>query len=350
MVLFLAVLFLVAVLGLRKTDNGARDYMSVGMTDSVKGFFLVLVFFTHIWTYTDFSNAYLDRPVAWIRQMGQCVVVMFLFYSGYGVMESIQKKGQMYVKQIPIRRVLNVLFQFECAMGLFLVYRYASGAHYGWKKILLSLAGWESIGNSNWYVFCILWLYIFTFVSFRIWKTNYGRAVIGVALLSLAYSAVLHQMGKEDWWYNTILCYSWGMLFSLYRPKIEKAVNKDFPTWLGMMALLAVCYLSVYFIGNDHYVIYQWWVFCFAALGTVFTMRFVVDSKALRWLGKNLFGLYILQRLPMILLKPYMLADGATDVQKYAYVAVCFVATLGMAVVFRETIGRVVLKITRKVH
>ena len=105
------------------------------------------------------------------------------------------KEGQAYVKQIPVRRVLNVLLQFECAMGLFLVYRYVSGAHYGWKKILLSLAGWESIGNSNWYVFCILWLYIFTFVSFRIWKTNYGRAVIGVALLSLAYSAVLHQMG-----------------------------------------------------------------------------------------------------------------------------------------------------------
>ena len=39
------------------------------------------------------------------------------------------------------------------------------------------------------------------------------------------------------------------------------------------------------------------------ALGVVgFTSKFSIDNKVLRWLGKNSFEIYILQRLPMILL------------------------------------------------
>lgn len=139
MILFFAALMLLAVLGLRRADGGSRFYMSVEMTGSIKGFFLVMVFFTHIWTYTEFSNAYLDRPYQVLRQIGQCIVVMFLFYSGYGVMESIKGKGQAYVRQLPRQRFLKVLLQFDCAMFLFLACRYLEGARYSLKKCCWSL-------------------------------------------------------------------------------------------------------------------------------------------------------------------------------------------------------------------
>ncbi len=344
MILFFAALMLLAVLGLRKADGGSRFYMSVEMTGSIKGFFLVMVFFTHIWTYTEFTNAYLDRPYQVLRQIGQCIVVMFLFYSGYGVMESIKGKGQAYVRQLPRQRFLKVLLQFDCAMLLFLACRYLEGARYSLKKVLLVFTGWDSVGNSNWYVFCILWLYLFTYASFRICKESHVKAALGVLLLSLAYIAVLRLLGKEDWWYNTALCYSWGMLFSLYRTRIEKLVNRNWGTWALTLLLFAAGYLSVYFIGNEHFAVYQWWVFTFAGLTVVFTMRIVIDSRPLQWLGRNLFGLYILQRLPMIMLKPCLLTGEPSDLRKYGYVILCFGITLVLAVAFRETAGRMVDK------
>lgn len=33
---------------------------------------------------------------------------------------------------------------------------------------LLSLIGWENVGNSNWYIFCIICCYAFTYIAFKI--------------------------------------------------------------------------------------------------------------------------------------------------------------------------------------
>ena len=38
------------------------------------------------------------------------------------------------------------------------------------SRILLSLIGWKSIGNSNWYMFDILLLYVLTYVAFKVTK------------------------------------------------------------------------------------------------------------------------------------------------------------------------------------
>ena len=73
-------------------------------------------------------------------------------------------------------------------------------------------------------------------------------------------------------------------------------------------------------------------------------MRIVIDSRPLQWLGRNLFGLYILQRLPMIMLKPCLLTGEPSDLRKYGYVILCFGITLVLAVAFRETAGRMVDK------
>lgn len=126
-------------MGLRKNFT---EYMSIKMTNSIKGFFLCMVFFSHIWTYTDFSHPYLEYPYQVIRQItGQCIVAMFLFYSGYGIMESVKAKGRSYIDRIPTRRFFKVLLQFDCAVILFWIYRYMSGSRYGFRKMLMTFLG-----------------------------------------------------------------------------------------------------------------------------------------------------------------------------------------------------------------
>lgn len=335
-------------MGLRKAGKEEHDYMSVRTTNGIKGFFLGMVFLSHIWTYTDFSQPYLDglyrNPVR--GRTGQCIVTMFLFYSGYGIMESVKKKGREYVDRIPIQRFLKVLLQFDCAIVLFWIYRYLTGAHYGIRKMLLTFAGWDGIGNSNWYIFCVLWLYIFTFVSFKAFPNSHTKAVFGILALSLLYMTVMYRLGRDYWWYDTILCYTWGMFFSLYRGKIEALVNESFASWMFFVFVLLAGHTVAYYYRNVNPVVYQLWVFCFVAAIVAFTMRFVIDSPFLYEGGVYLFELYILQRLPMMILKPYMLSGEVTALGKYCYVAACFVVTIGIAVVYKKTFGKAIGKIT----
>lgn len=347
MIVLFSIVILIMCLGIRATDSSVeRDYMSIKMTDSIKGFFLCMVFFSHICGYTDFSHPTLDAPYQLIRRItGQCIVTMFLFYSGYGIMESIKKKGQNYIKGLPIQRFLRVFLLFDCAIIVFLIYRYLTGVHYSSKKIFLTLVGWDSIGNSNWYIFCILWTYIFTYITFSVYKHEFTKAVIGVFVLSVFYMAILCKMGKDYWWYDTILCYFIGMLFSLYRSQIELCINNSLASWIFHLFIFGVGFMIAYQY-KSNFIIYQLQMFCFVATIITFTMRFVVDSTLLQWLGRNLFELYILQRLPMMILKPFILTNESTSITKYIYVLFCFIFTLIIAIVYRQTVSKVIKKLT----
>ena len=37
--------------------------------------------------------------------MGQSIVSLFLFYSGYGIYEAIKRKGTAYIKAMPVKRM-----------------------------------------------------------------------------------------------------------------------------------------------------------------------------------------------------------------------------------------------------
>ena len=77
-------------------------------------------------------------------------------------------------------------------------------------------------------------------------------------------------------------------------------------------------------------------------------MRFVVDSKPLQWVGKNLFPLYILQRLPMMFFKDIIVGETNVYVYNWLYVLVCFVATLLFAVIYQNTIAKLIGKLIKK--
>lgn len=49
---------------------------------------------------------------------------VFLFYSGYGIMESIKNKGEKYISTVPKKRILNVLVNFDIAVLIAHYYKY----------------------------------------------------------------------------------------------------------------------------------------------------------------------------------------------------------------------------------
>ncbi len=284
-----------------------HDYHSLDTTNAVKGVFIALVFISHIRPYIHragymFENTLWDRLFANTNEyLGQWIVAMFLFYSGYGVMESIKKKGVEYVASIPRKRILNTLINFDVAVAVFAVISLFTPNDYTIKNYILSFTGWESVGNSNWYIFVILLCYFITYLSFckSIGKNNSHTIGAITATTLLLVSMVALSFLKGSWWYDTMLCFGTGIAFSLLREHIEPVAKKYYWFILPMLMLLL--------IGLDNLpyrmrgAVYNTYCSTLCLLIVMLTMKIRINNSALMWAGKNLFPLYIYQRVPMIL-------------------------------------------------
>ncbi len=326
---WLFLLFLVVVvIGAKVSVSETADYLSIKHTQAIKGIFILIVFFSHFNSYVSSTSA----TDAWYLELflfiGQAMVTMFLFYSGYGVMESIKRKGTGYIRQIPTKRVLGTLFKFDCAIVLYLVLAWIVGNTVTLPQVLLSLIGWESVGNSNWYIFVIVVLYLLTYVVFRVLpsKSHWISAIVFSALLCVLIFLTQHYQWRSPHWYDTALCYAFGMLYSLAKPWVEKILNRHVLIWA---AALIVCIAMFVLLRGRGFLNLASYL-SFAAAVLVLTMRVTLCNRALVWCGEHLFEIYILQRIPMIIFEKI----GFVGWNVYLSFPASLVITIGLALVF----------------
>ena len=245
MLFVLMVYVFVCVYGIEFHRIPDENYLSKKNTDSVKGIFILMVFLSHFNQYCVLNGRFDGLYLLPFKIIGQGMVTMFLFYSGYGVMESIKKK-ENYIESIPKNRILMVLIQFDVAIMLFALLKLILGEKFTITKLLLSFVGWESLGNSNWYIFAILSLYTFTYIGFKIFDKKYNLAAVSVVGITILYIFVLVLFSnKSTIFYDTVLCYSLGMFWSLYQEKIHKIVNKNVIVYLALTLISLAGFLLV---------------------------------------------------------------------------------------------------------
>lgn len=350
MLLFIAAFAVLCLVQVKfKPADGAKymtDYMSVDKTMSIKGIFILIVFFSHFNSYVTFTSTADNLYFKAFSMIGQCMVTLFLFYSGYGVMESIKKKSISYVHKIPVTRVLGTLFRFDIAILMFVVMKLILGQKFDLPQFLLSLIGWDSLGNSNWYIFAVLVAYVVTFVAFEIGNlftkklptpNCYYISAILVTIGCLGYIYILaHFNLKQAHWYDTIICYALGIWYSLLRDKIEKIINYNIPVYILFFIVTGAG--AAYFGLNRgaSFVHKELCMILFTAFIVILTMRVSFHNKVLMWCGQHLFGLYILQRIPMIIFKEI----GLAQYNMYLYFAVCLIITVPMAWLFEKYTGK----------
>ncbi|MBQ2890170.1 MAG: acyltransferase family protein [Clostridia bacterium] len=282
-----------------KDKNYFKDYISKDKSTSIKGIFILLVFFSHFNKYASYSGTLDTIYFKIVGLVGQIMVVPFLFYSGYGVMESIKKKGDAYISAIPKNRVLKVFLQFVIATALLIAVKFAVGEEFTLRRIILTLLSWES----DWFIFAIICLYIFTYLGFRIIKSEkHLLGVLTVSLLTILYIIILRNF-KSRMFYDTVLCYPLGMLYSLYKDKIEKLTGERIYKW--MISVIVIGGLATVFkVFGDKTLIPALLGFILAGIFIVIlTMRVSLHNKVLNWFGAHLFEVYLLHRIPMIVLE-----------------------------------------------
>ncbi len=335
MLIFLFVAVVLLFYKIKFSKIGFEDYLSKDNTTAIKGIFILLVFFSHFNSYVTFSAKTDVFYAGVIESIGQAMVTVFLFYSGYGIMESIKAKGDGYVKKIPVNRVLATLFRFDIAVCVFAVLSLILGNEITLKQFGLSLVAYSKVGNSNWYIFDMLALYVITYITFTVCKklklSNIKIQMSIFLILTFVFMIAIRLIKHNSWWYDTVLCYPLGMLWSINKNKIDKVIslNRNY----AVLTLSAVIFTGIFKV-------LPLGIFSDICFHLSFVISVVLISRKvafglnpiLMWLGNHLFEIYILMRIPMLICQKL---GGLTEGGIYLSFVICMAVTLILAKLFK---------------
>ena len=338
MILLLVIVILI-VFGIRKRNTDV-DYMRYNQTMVIRGIFIAIIFLSHLRQYLVFSST-LDILICQILSMiGQLMVVVFFFYSGYGILLSYRNK-ENYDKSFFVNRLFKTWLHFVVAVLLYLLIDIIVGIPYSIKEILLSFVGWESIGNSNWFVFDILLLYSFVLVAFLLLgrhkkenkKLTDAVYIIEIVSVLTGVMIIILMFVKQFWWFDTLLCFPFGMVFCLLKDKIDSLMRNPLIWFFAGCSLVGV-FIVCYMVNNLFF-----YYICGCALCLLicwFTFRFSINSPVLLWLGKYSFYIYLYMRIPMICLTCF-----GIDEYVYLFSLGCLIFTIILAYIMEKLQKRI---------
>lgn len=295
------------------------DYISKENCNIIKGVFILLVFFRHFLGYFSERNGLI---FAFDAHLGQLIVTMFLFYSGYGVAESFARKGVAYARDFPKKRILTTLLNFDVAVLAFVALDLFLGRTIGIRQVLMSFVCWDSVGNSNWYIFAIVCCYTTAWLLLGVLNLKKWGACVFVAI---AIEVVFLTYVRPSYWYNTMMCFAAGVMFSQHRFLFEHLMKKFF--W-GVLVLSLLGFLLFRHCGlYAHGLAYNAQAIMFSLIIVMITMKIPIRGRALEWCGEHLFPIYIYQRIPMLIfvtLDP----EGFSTGRAWLYFPICLAVTL----------------------
>lgn len=314
--------------------NGINErFLEKEQTLPIKGVFVLLVFFRHFRGYVDMDYGVLNHLFVLLdSRFSQLIVTMFFFYSGYGIFEQI-KKNKSYADNFITHRILPTYINFAfCVLIYFLLCIIRmKGNFFSMQEIILSFVGWKDcFGNSNWFMFVTFCIYILLYVSFlKKWRNDrlifnivfFNFLTIGLAVILFIY--------KKHYWYNTLFCFNLGIWYSNYKQQIESflKISKNYAI---IFVISVISFLLSFFLIETQSPLFIIKALLFTVLFVLCQMKFLfTPSKIYSQLGKHIFSVYMLQRIPFILL-----TDLALNKNIYLFFIGTLISTIAIATVY----------------
>jgi hypothetical protein len=247
-----------------------------------------------------------------------------------------------------MRRIFFVWAKFVAAVSIFLLIALGTHRTITAAQVVLSYLGLASLGNSSWYIFAILLMYIVTYFAFKICGRQTGMALTFVLVVSLLYMLVADKM-LPDYYFDTILCYFAGMVLSNFKATFDGFVGRNWTVYLTTSLGMAVVFVATYLVcayttGIVHYVMYEVAAIAFAMLFVLLAIKFRLNNPVLRYMGGGaMFSIYVLQRIPMI-----FGAKTALLGRPVLFFIVVLLATVVIGWLFDQVVDRALRKMLHK--
>lgn len=231
----------------KQPETLAHDWTKV-----INGAFIWLVVISHFGILNGLSGSTQNYYGWQLQTLGQLVVTTFLFFSGYGIMVSLMRNRERYVRKLIFSRLPRFWITFAVVVLLYAAVRMLLGEEIGWLRLLLAMTAWEGMGPPSWYVFMTLVEYVLIWCAFRVLGVK--RRWLSACAVSIGTAGVAFMLGgyKPHWWYNTIMCMPAGMCFALVKEKVS-ATLVCLGKWGWLLAVACVL------VGREvHLCAYDW--------------------------------------------------------------------------------------------
>ena len=298
--IFLILFFLSVInISIKGINDFFFDYMNLKNTNSIKGIFVWMIILSHYTGYYKENEKYIFKKI--LNSFGQKMVSLFLFYSGFGIYESIKKKGLNYVNKLPIKCII-LLIKSQIILLFYLINNLILGIKIKLTDYFGSIIFKSSIGNSNWFAFTIISLYFYSFISFKFvnCKLNY------ISIVILSFICFLHIYLVYNYFYpkmrfavDNILCFIFGFYHSLLINKFNKIIMKNDIIYFGILSILVSIYYYYYIYTNKTILIVSITNSFFCLIVVFISLKIRFENEFLRLLNTHSFSIYLLQRLVM---------------------------------------------------
>ena len=339
MILYFSIIVIIVLLSSSVWPQGQwkNSYISMEQSNNIKGLFTLLIFLGHSTGFV-VLNGLLDTSYLIIKShLDQSVVVMYLFYSGYGMTESYKKRKLDYIKSLPSKRIIPLLFNYSLSVVLCLIVCIILGVLPSISQIMLSFLGWISIGNYNWYIFVILSLYILFGLSFAFSSKMQSEKVAlkaGAFILTILSVALIYFMRfpgqRPPWFYNTVITFPLGIWFSIYKARIESYLNSRF-RFFASFAICLLIYINSFLFRDMSFIIYEVWIISATIAILLLSTKIKISSSILAFFGKLALPMLILQKITFIVLTRLKIND-----YPYLFIFLSFALSVLLSVLFNR--------------
>lgn len=238
MELLFALFFL---LFLYKIEFGVSDeFMSKEYTTSLRGVCALAIMLCHI-RITNFA------PLNVFNYLGNPIVGIFFFLSGYGMLTRIKQIGiDNYMNGFILKRCVSLFVKYIFVWIFNFVCMFLVSGNFDFLK--------EIITPHSWFIIMIEVLYIVFYIGYKLFKDNLKGLIIFVTIFELALIVALSAFGADEFWYLSLLCFSGGMIYSV----VNLNKKKTLPLIFGFGALAVVATGAEYVLSDKPKIIVLW--------------------------------------------------------------------------------------------
>ena len=334
-------LLIVVLISLLPVNN---NYLNVKSTNGLKGFLALGIVFHHLsqWVTTgvEFSN---------FNYMGTYIVSAFFFLSGYGLyIQNERKEG--YLDNFLVKRLSRVIVPVIIISSIYLVYGSINGQVLSSSFFIGLFKKGRTIIYNGWFVDVIILMYIFFYISFKIFS-NRTVAILVNTLLIGGYIILVIKLGYGFWWYNSSLPFVLGLLWAKNKKYIDEILNKYY-------FIILVCITGLLFISHQYSFVLKKlhlidsYSYGFAAnldniIFTLFSILIVrkidFSNKYLLFLGRISFELYMIHGLVMSIIGKYFVTSRLNDV---VFTILVLIVSISLAWLINLIIKKISIKTT----
>ena len=212
----------------------------------------------------------------------------------------MKKRGINYVSTLPIKAIIlfiksQLIILIYLATNIFILKNQIT-----LKRYILSVIFKSGLGNSNWFAFTIIVLYLYSYLSFRFIKNK-----ISFGILILCFLCFLHVIFVFKYFYpkqyytvDTVLCFISGFIFSFVKNHLDKVMIKN-DIYYYMITSITIMFYNKTFT-NNNLINISIKNSLFALLIVFISMKIKFNNDFLKFLNSHSYSIYLLQRVVMM--------------------------------------------------